>query len=122
MKLYRRILASYLCVCLIPLAFSILIALNMQQEAQKTVIKDQGTSLHTAQTTLESCLADASNTLDILSQNGLLQSLAIRQSLNAQDLYAMREIIQVLAIASEKRASYVCSFAYFPKKRLFCIQ
>lgn len=119
MKLYRRILASYLCVCLIPLAFSILIALNMQQEAQKTVIKDQGTSLHTAQTTLESCLADASNTLDILSQNGLLQSLALRQSLNAQDLYAMREIIQVLAIASEKRASYVCSFAYFPKSGYF---
>ncbi len=114
-KLYRRILASYLCVCLIPLAFSLIVITNMYQETQKSVAKEEDTTLHTAQNSLESSLADASNTLDLLSQNGLMGSLGRKITLDAQELYSMGEIVQALDVANAKRDSYVSSFVYFPR-------
>ena len=39
MKLYRRFLATYLCVCLIPLVFSLAQVVGMRQEIQRSIAK-----------------------------------------------------------------------------------
>ena len=110
MKLYQRFLASYLCVCLIPLAFSLIVVFNLQQEIQKSIGKDQETTLRNAQSNLESCLVDASNTLDLLSQNEVLENLALRETLTGEDLYKLKGLIQTLSVANERHPSYIRSF------------
>ena len=115
MKLYRRFLASYLCVCLIPLVFSLMLIGNMQQEIRQSIAKEQQITLRTAQSSLESTLADASNTLDLLSQNEQLQDLASRSQLDGQDLYAMGSVLRVLQAANEQRPSYVRCVVYLPQ-------
>lgn len=115
MKLYQRFLASYLCVCLIPLAFSLIVVFNLQQEIQKSIGKDQETTLRNAQSNLESCLVDASNTLDLLSQNEVLENLALRETLTGEDLYKLKGLIQTLSVANERHPSYIRSFVYFPR-------
>ena len=77
MKLYRRFLATYLCVCLIPLVFSLAQVVGMRQEIQRSIAKDQEVTLRTAQGDLESSLVEAANTLDLLSENELLESLSL---------------------------------------------
>lgn len=114
MKLYRRFLATYLCVCLIPLVFSLAQVVGMRQEIQRSIAKDQEVTLRTAQGDLESSLVEAANTLDLLSENELLESLSLEETVSSTALYDMCSLIPVLTVASQQRASYVSCFAYFP--------
>lgn len=113
-KLYRRFLATYLCVCLIPLVFSLAQVVGMRQEIQRSIAKDQEVTLRTAQGDLESSLVEAANTLDLLSENELLESLSLEETVSSTALYDMCSLIPVLTVASQQRASYVSCFAYFP--------
>ncbi|CCX38458.1 transcriptional regulator AraC family [Clostridium sp. CAG:1013] len=114
-KLYRRFLASYLCVCLIPLVFSLMLIGNMRQEIQQSIAKEQETTLRNAQNNLESTLADASNTLDLLSENEQLRSLASLDTVEGENLYSLVGILRVLEAANEQRPSYVRCIAYLPQ-------
>lgn len=119
MKLYRRFLASYLCVCIIPLAFSLFVVANMRLEIQKSIARDQEVTLQAAQSDLENCLVEASNTLDLLSENELLESLALKDSISGADLYDLCKMIPALESAEAHRSSYISCFAYFPENGYF---
>lgn len=114
MKLYRRFLATYLCVCLIPLVFSIAQLVNMRLEIQRSIEKDQEVTLQTATSDLESCLVEAANTLDVLEENDLVDSLAPQATVSPRSLYEMCSFIPALEAAAQQRDSYVSCFAYFP--------
>lgn len=114
-KLYWRFLASYLCVCLIPLVFSLMLIGNMQQDIQQSIAKEQEITLRNAQDNLESTLADASNTLELFSENEQLRSLASLETVEGADLHNMLGILRGLEVFSEQRPSYVRCIVYFPK-------
>mgnify|MGYP000677100256 FL=1 len=86
----------------------------MRQEIQRSIAKDQEVTLRTAQGDLESSLVEAANTLDLLSENELLESLSLEETISSTALYDMCSLIPVLTVASQQRASYVSCFAYFP--------
>lgn len=88
---------------------------NMQQEIQQSLAKEQETTLRTAQNSLESTLADASNTLDLLSQNEQLQGLASLSSMQGEELYTLVGVLRVLEAANQQRPSYVRCLAYLPE-------
>lgn len=115
MKLYRRFLASYLCVCLLPLAFSLVMVANMRQGIEESVRKEQDTTLSAAQNDLESCLVEASNSLEVLSGNDQLKNLGLTYFLGSRDVYNMSSILQMLEAVVQQRPSYIRCFAYLPR-------
>ena len=115
MKLYRRFLASYLCVCLLPLAFSLVMVANMRQGIEESVRKEQDTTLSAAQNDLESCLVEASNSLEVLSGNDQLENLGLTYFLGSRDVYNMSSILQMLEAVVQQRPSYIRCFAYLPR-------
>ena len=115
MKLYRRFLASYLCVCLLPLAFSLVMVANMRQGIEESVRKEQDTTLSAAQNDLESCLVEASNSLEVLSGNDQLENLGLTYFLGSRDVYNMSSILQMLEAVAQQRPSYIRCFAYLPR-------
>ena len=114
MKLYRRFLASYLCVCLLPLAFSLVMVANVRQGIEESVRKEQDTTLNTAQTDLESCLVEASNSLEVLSENEQLKNWGLAHFPESRDVYNMGSILQMMETVVRQRPSYIRCFAYLP--------
>lgn len=115
MKLYRRFLASYLCVCLLPLAFSLVMVANVRQGIEESVRKEQDTTLSTAQTDLESCLVEASNSLEVLSENEQLKNWGLAHFPESRDVYNMGSILQMMETVVRQRPSYIRCFAYLPR-------
>ena len=116
MKLYRRFLASYLCVCLLPLAFSLVMVANMRQGIEESVRKETGYDFK--------CGSERSGKLPgggfqflwrSFPGNDQLKNLGLTYFLGSRDVYNMSSILQMLEAVVQQRPSYIRCFAYLPR-------
>lgn len=113
MKMYRRVLASYLCVCLIPLLLSMFTIFKLERNVQDSIIQDQETIIRATQTDIDQRLNDALHAVEILSQDALIANLETNYTISGMELFDLCKIIDVLSTTTKQQSTYVNTFCYF---------
>lgn len=115
MKIYRRFLASYLCVCMIPLLLSMFTIIKLEKSVQDSILRDQESVIYDTQHEVDRDLADAVDAAGILSQDSLVKALAKKQSLTEMEIYDLCKLIDVFSTTVNQKTSYYRGFCYFYK-------
>jgi AraC-like DNA-binding protein len=113
MKIYRKLLASYLCVCLIPLLLSMYTIIKLQRNVQSSIIQDRESVIHAVQSDMDQKINDAMNTVGILSEEALITRYADARTLSPSDVYDLCKLIDVFSAAEKQQSAYDSSFCYF---------
>ena len=115
MKIYRRFLASYLCVCVIPLLLSMFTIVKLEKNVQDSIIRDQESVIHDTQREVDRDLEDAVDSAGILSQDSLVKTLAKKQSLTEMEIFDLCKLIDVFSMTVNQKTAYYRGFCYFYK-------
>ena len=115
MKVYRKLLASYLCVCLIPLVLSMYTMVKLERGIQKSIIEDRERMAYAARHDMDQRLTDAMNAIGILAEEPIIASLGQKQSLSIVDVHELCQLVGVFSATVSQQSSYSRGFCYFTR-------
>lgn len=113
MKIYHRLLASYLIVCMIPLLLSTITIIQLEKGILQAMSQDQEKAINDIHLRLDQDLNDAASTVTLLSEEVLISSQAEKPTLNASDIHQLCRLTDVFTAAVTQQDSYYRSFCYF---------
>ena len=113
MKIYRRFLASYLAVCLIPLLLSFFTIVKLERNEQASMIEDQHEMIENVQAELVRSLTDAGNAAEIITQNTTIARLGNQYDLSIQEVFDLVGLIDTLSTPIDQQSVFDSSFCYF---------
>ena len=113
MKIYRRFLASYLAVCLIPLLLSFFTIVKLERNEQASMIEDQHEMIENVQAELVRSLTDAGNAAEIITQNTTIARLGNQYDLSIQEVFDLVGLIDILSTPIDQQSVFDSSFCYF---------
>ena len=113
MKIYRRLLVSYLCVCLIPLLLSMFTIFKLERNVKNAIIQDRENLISSAKLDMDRNLSDAVNTVNILASESQIVRFENEKQLSAMKVYDMCKLIDVLSEAIDQKTIYYQGFYYF---------
>ena len=113
MKIYRRLLISYLCVCLIPLLLSLFTILKLERNVKDAIIQDRENVISSAKIDMDRNLGDAINTVNLLSSEAQIVRFENEHELSAMKVYDMCKLIDILSEAIDQKSIYYQGFYYF---------
>lgn len=113
MHSYKRLLASYLLVCLIPLLMSLFTTVKLEQSVRDSIIEDRVNATRTLQKEMDSNLTDAANTVSILAQDTILDTLEAEADFSALDILSRQSIRDTLNLAVRQQSNIDSAFCYF---------
>lgn len=113
MKIYRRFLASYLAVCLIPLLLSFFTIVKLERNEQASMIEDQHEMIENVQAELVRSLTDAGNAAEIITQNTAIARLGNQYDLSIQEVFDLVGLIDTLSTPIDQQSVLTAVFAIF---------
>ena len=115
MKIYRRFLASYLCVCLVPLLLSLVTIGRLEYRVQDSIVKNQEGFMQSARQEIDQNLGNAASLVSIFSENAPTPRLAEKQSLTVDELFELCELTEALSTVIGQNAGFYRGFCYFAR-------
>ena len=115
MKVYRRFLASYLCVCLIPLLLSFIAIIRLEGRVQASIMAAQESSVQSVRQETDQTLGYAANLVSIFSEDALASYLSKKDALSAEELFTMCELSESLSRAIGQNDAFYRGFCYFAR-------
>lgn len=112
-KIYRQFLASYLCVCLIPLLLSLFTIVKLEKNVQDSIIRDQESVILDTQHEVDRDLSDAVDAASILSKEAMVKTLAQKQTISGIELHDLCKLIDVFSTTVNQKSAYYRGFCYF---------
>ena len=113
MKLYRRMLASYLLAGLIPLLLSLFTTIRLESIIQDTMLEDKEATVENIQRETDQNLQDAINTAGLLAADTTLTGLAGKYVFTGEDMMAQRDIVNLFARSRQQQQTITHAFVYF---------
>lgn len=113
MKVYKQFLASYLCVCLVPLLLSFVTIGRLESRVQDSIMADQESSMQSVGQEIDQTLGHAANLVSVFSEDALASRLSEKSSLSAEDLFGLCELSESLSRAIGQNAAFYRGFCYF---------
>ena len=113
MKLYRRMLASYLLAGLIPLLLSLFTTIRLESIIQDTMLEDKETTVENIQREIDQNLQDAINTAGLLAADTTLTGLAGKYVFTGEDMMNQRDIVNLFARSRQQQQTITHAFVYF---------
>lgn len=113
MKIYHRLLASYLIVCMIPLLLSTATIIQLEGSILQNMRQKQEDAIDSIHLRIDQDLNDAASTITLLSEEILISSLAEKPALNAAELHQLCRLTDLFTAAVNQQDSYFRSFCYF---------
>ncbi len=115
MKVYKRFLASYLCVCLVPVLLSLFTIGRLERRVQDSVMEDQESSMQLIRQESDQTLGHAANLVSIFSEDTVASYLSKKSELSAGELFTLCELSESLSRAMGQNSSFYRAFCYFAK-------
>ena len=115
MKLYYRILLSYLCVCLIPLSLSLFTIAKLEKNVQQTILEDHEGIVETIRQSIDQRIENVSNTISILSQATSIDDLGKKSEFTIEDMLESCKLVSSLGTVSNQQDALSSYFCYFFK-------
>ncbi len=112
MKIYRRLLASYLAVCLVPLLLSMFTIVKLERSVQESIIQDREQAIRTTQYDVDKNLNDAASAVGIMVEETLIADLGEKYSLTEQDVFDLCKVVDVLSVPVRQQTAFYSSFCY----------
>ncbi|WP_322171048.1 AraC family transcriptional regulator [Acutalibacter caecimuris] len=113
MKIYRRLLASYLCVCLVPLLISMFTIFNLERNVRDSMEQDIKFAVRSTQQHMDQTLSNTANAINILAEDTLISALAEKTALAPLEIYDLCELIDLFSVTVNQREGYFRGFCYF---------
>lgn len=115
MKIYRQFLASYLFVCLVPLLLSFVAIGRLEHRVQEDIMDEQESSMQSVRQEIDQTLGHAANIVSIFSEDALASQLSEKETLNADELFALCELSESLNRAIGQNAAFFHGFCYLAR-------
>ena len=113
MKIYRRLLASYLCVCLAPLLISMFTIVKLERNVRESIEQDLKFAVRSTQQYMDQTLSNTANAINILAEDSLISELAEKPALAPLEIYDLCELIDLFSVTVNQREGYFRGFCYF---------
>lgn len=113
MKIYRRLLASYLCVCLAPLLISMFTIVKLERNVRESIEQDLKFAVRSTQQYMDQTLSNTANAINILAEDSLISELAEKPALAPMEIYDLCELIDLFSVTVNQREGYFRGFCYF---------
>lgn len=113
--MYKRFLASYLSVCLLPLLLSFFTIARLERRVQDSIMSDQESSMQLVRQECDRTLGHAANLVSIFSEDTVASYLSEKSELSAEELFALCDLSESLSRAIGQNASFYRGFCYFAK-------
>lgn len=92
MKVYKQFLASYLCVCLVPLLLSFFTIGQLESRVQASIMADQESSMQSVGQEIDQTLGHAANLVSIFSEDALASRLSQKEAITPQELFSLCDL------------------------------
>lgn len=115
MKVYKQFLASYLCVCLVPLLLSFFTIGRLESRVQDSIMANQESSMQEVRQDTDQTLSHAANLVSIFSEDALASHLSTMSGLGPSELFTLCELSESLSRAIGQDPDFFRGFCYFPK-------
>lgn len=113
MKVYKQFLASYLCVCLVPLLLSFFTIGQLESRVQASIMADQESSMQSVGQEIDQTLGHAANLVSIFSEDALASRLSQKEAITPQELFSLCDLSESLSRAIGQNAAFFRGFCYF---------
>lgn len=113
MKVYKQFLASYLCVCLVPLLLSFFTIGRLESRVQDSIMATQEDSMQEVRQEIDQTLGHAANLVSIFSEDSLASLLSEKSSLSPQELFSLCDLSESLSRAIGQNSAFFRGFCYF---------
>ncbi len=113
MKLYRRLLTSYLLVCLIPLLLSLYTTVRLERGVQDSILSDQESVVVSIQRETDQKLSDAASTAGVLLADSTITHLAERYDFSDADTLLQEQVIETLLNSRRQQQAITHAFVFF---------
>ena len=111
MKIYWKILISYLCVCMVPLLLSLFTCLKLEQNVRETILRDQSRMIDDVWNNLNATIQASYEAERMIAEDAVLKDLAESYSLTKKQRFQQNDLSGLLNAASS-RGDSVEVFAY----------
>ena len=111
MKIYWKILISYLCVCMVPLLLSLFTCLKLEQNVRETILRDQSRMIDDVWNNLNATIQASYEAERMIAEDAVLKDLAESYSLTEKQRFQQNDLSGLLNAASS-RGDSVEVFAY----------
>lgn len=115
MKIYKRFLASYLCVCLVPLLLSFVTIARLESRVQDSILEDQESSMLSVRQDIDQTLGHAANLVSIFSEDALVSRLSEKSSLEVEELFSLCDLSESLSRAIGQNSAFYRGFCYLAR-------
>ena len=113
MKVYKQFLASYLCVCLVPLLLSFFTIGRLESRVQDSIMADQESSMQSVGQEIDQTLGHAANLVSIFSEDALASRLSQKETITPEELFGLCDLSESLSRAIGQNAAFFRGFCYF---------
>ena len=86
MKIYWKILISYLCVCMVPLLLSLFTCLKLEQNVRETILRDQSRMIDDVWNNLNATIQASYEAERMIAEDSVLKDLAERGEISNVNL------------------------------------
>lgn len=114
MKVYKRFLASYLCVCLVPLLLSLVTITHLERRVQDSIMENQEEYMQSVQQEADRALGYAANTISVFGE-AAATGLAREEALSPAQLFELCDLREALSVVISQNPMFYRGFCYFPR-------
>ena len=115
MKVYRRFLASYLCVCLVPLLLSLVTIGRLEHRITASIMENQESSMMAFRQEVDQLLGSAATVATVFSQDVTASRLAQETALSPQELFDLKELSESFSTVVGQNDGFYRGFCYFAR-------
>ena len=115
LNLYRRMLTSYLLVCLIPLLLSLFTTIKLEQNVRDSLLADRDNVSENIQREIDLKLDDAITTASVLASDTMIGQLGTQYAFSRTDSIEQNALIDTLAPARVQHQAVNFVFCYFQR-------
>ncbi len=115
MKVYKRFLASYLCVCLVPLLLSLVTICHLERRVQDSIMDKQKSYMQSVRQEIDQGLGDAATTLAAFAESTPASHLAEEGVLSPAQLFELCELRDSLSAVISQNPMFYRGFCYFSR-------
>lgn len=113
MKIYNRVLASYLLVCMIPLLLSVFSCVKLESSLQQTVIAEQQRVVQTVSQEMDRNIRNAEDLEELMLDGAVVEELCESEVFSEQDRTEKATLREALQTAVRQHQECRSAFLYF---------
>lgn len=115
MKVYKRFLASYLCVCLVPLLLSLVTIGHLEHRVQDSIMENQESYMQSVRQETDQALGDAASTIAVFANSTSASRLAEEEAMSPSQLFELCEMRRALSAVISQNSMFYRGFCYFSR-------